>query len=115
MPNKEDNLYVLWTNADVLTAQMMLLMYTRNAKAHGWWKNVTVIIWGATAKLVADNQGIQEHIKLAKDVGVEFTACRACAKQLNVVENLESQGIEVKYWGEPLTELIKSGQHLLTV
>lgn len=115
MQNKDDHLYVLWTNADIYTAQMMLLMYTRNSKVHGWWQRVTVIIWGATAKLVAENQGIQEHIKLAQDVGVEFSACRACAKQLNVVEQLESQGIEVIYWGEPLTEVIKSGKHLITV
>lgn len=115
MQNKEDHLYVLWTNADLLTSQMMLLMYTRNSKVHGWWGHVTVIIWGATAKLVAENQGIQEHIKLAQDVGVQFSACRACAKQLNVVDSLENQGIEVKYWGEGLTNLIKDNAHLLTV
>jgi hypothetical protein len=28
---------------------------------------------------------------------------------------LEESGIEVKYWGEPLTTLLKEGEKLLTV
>jgi hypothetical protein len=44
-----------------------------------------------------------------------ISACKACADQLGVTDKLETMGIEVKYWGEPLTELIKKTAHLLTV
>jgi len=48
---------------------------------------VTLIIWGAPAKLYAENTEIQEKIKGALDAGVHLTACKACADQLGVTEN----------------------------
>lgn len=113
--NEKNTLYILWTNADIYTSQLMVMMYAKNSKLQGWWENVTVIIWGATAKLVAENKVIQEEIKIAKQAGVEFSACIACALQLGVVEDLKVQGIEVKGWGEPLTELLKEDEKLITI
>ena len=43
------------------------------------------------------------------DGGVEFSACKACADELGVTERLEALGIEVIYWGEPLTTLLTTG------
>ena len=115
MQNSSDHLYILWTNADINTSLHMVLMYSTNAKIYGWWERVTVIIWGATAKLVTENAEIREHLQLSQDKGVEFTACKACAQLLGVAADLKEQGIEVTYWGEGLTELLKSGAHLITV
>lgn len=111
----KEQLYILWTNADVLTAQLMVMMYARNSMLHHWWDGVTVIIWGATAKLAAENETIREQMKMAQQVGVHFSACLACAEQLGVTEKLRGQGIEVVYWGEPLTEILKNKEHLITV
>ena len=115
MPNTPDTLYILWTNADVMTSEKMVFMYATNSMLRSWWQNVTVIIWGATAKLAAENAVIRERISLARQAGVFFTACKACADQLGVTEALTEQGVEVKYWGEGLTELLKNGEHLLTI
>ena len=109
------HLYVLWTNDNTVTAEKMVFMYTVNSLTHGWWEKVTLIIWGATAKLVSEDANIQEKIKEALDAGVHITACKACADQLGVTETLEKLGIEVKYWGLPLTEILKSNEHLLTI
>lgn len=108
-------LHILWTNADPLTAQLMVMMYATNSKIHHWWDEVIVIIWGATAKLAAEDDTIQEYIKMAQQVGVQFSACEACARQLGVVEKLKAMDIEVKYWGEPLTELLQADAKLLTI
>lgn len=35
--------------------------------------------------------------------------------QLGASETLKELGIEVKYWGAPLTEILKNDQALLTV
>jgi hypothetical protein len=113
--NDEDHLYILWTNGDPVTADKMVFMYALNGLKHGWWKEVTVIIWGSPAKLVGEDADIQSKIKELLAVGVEFSACKACADQLGVTNKLESLGIEVKYWGQPLTELIRSEKFLLTI
>ncbi len=112
---KQDHLYMLWTNADPIAADKMVFMYAVNSLKKGWWKKVTLIIWGATAKLSAEDPMIKEKIGEALAEGVKISACKACADQLGVTEILENMGIEVIYWGAPLTEIIKSGQKLLTV
>ena len=108
-------LHVLWTNADPITAEKMVLMYTTNSMLHHWWDEVTVIIWGATAVLVSENKLIQGKIELAKLAGVKFTACKSCTDQLGVSDRLVEMGIEVKYWGADLTTLLKDDEKLITI
>lgn len=90
-------------------------MYATNSLIHNWWDDVTVIIWGATAKLVVEDKVIQEKIKMAKHVGVHFSACLACADQLGVSEKICEMDIELKYWGEGLTEAIQGEDELITI
>jgi len=114
MSNKS-HLYVLWTTDNPITAEKMVFMYTINSLIHGWWEKVTLIIWGAPAKLVSEDVRIQKKIGEALDAGVHITACKACADQLGVTEVLEKLNIEVKYWGSPLTDILKREEALLTV
>jgi len=113
--NKNKHLYVLWTNDNPVTAEKMVFMYTMNSLIKGWWEKVTLIVWGAPAKLVSDNTDIQKKVKEALECGVHITACKACADQLGVSDDLERLGIEVKYWGVPLTEILKNNETLLTI
>ena len=112
---ESDHLYILWTNDNPITAEKMVFMYGGNGLKQGWWKEVTIIIWGATAQLVSSNQTIQQQIQGLIVQGVTVSACKACADQLGVSGTLEALGIEVKYWGEPLTTILKSQGTLLTV
>ena len=111
----KSHLYVLWTNDNPVTAEKMVFMYTINALLNNWWDQVTLIVWGATPVLVSESAEIQAKIKEAQDAGVHVTACKACADQLGVTQILEELKIEVKYWGVPFTELLKSGEKLLTI
>ncbi|MEJ2429034.1 MAG: DsrE family protein [Deltaproteobacteria bacterium] len=109
------DLYVLWTNGNPITAEKMVFMYTINSLKHGWWENVTVIIWGASAKLVSEDVNIQKKIKEALDAGVNLTACKWCTDELGVTEKLEELGIDVKNWGSLLTEVLRNNEQLLTI
>lgn len=112
---EKTQLYLLWTNDNIVTARHMVFMYAVNALVHGWWEKVTLIIWGATARLVCDNEDIRKLIREAQDAGVHVSAYKACAQALGVTRELQELHIEVRYWGLPLTELIKNGEKLLTV
>jgi len=59
-----------------------------------------IIIWEPQAKLAANNNEIQELIKILIDNGVKISACKACADELNVTEERKNLNIEVIYWGE---------------
>lgn len=113
--SEKKTLYILWTNDNLITAELMVFMYGINAKKRDWWENVTIIIWGATAKLASESVKIQELIKTAKSEGVHVSACIACAEELGVVKKLESQDIELIRWGVPLTELLKADEKILTI
>ena len=113
--SEKKHLYVLWINDDPVTAEKMVFMYTINSLKYEWWEEVTLIIWGATPKLVAEDAAIQAMIKEAQQAGVHVTACKACADQLGVTQALEDLKIEVKYWGQPLTDLLKNNERLLTI
>ena len=108
-------LTILWTNADIETSRNMVMMYARNSMLNGWWDEVTVIIWGGTAKLVAENEDIQEHISIAAHAGVKFSACISCARNLGVIDKLESLDIEVKRWGEDMSKILQADGKLLSI
>lgn len=46
--------------------------------------------------------------------GVEVVACKACADSYGVSEVLEGMGIEVKFMGQPLTEMLKGDWKVIT-
>ncbi len=113
--DEKRSLHILWTNADPETSQFMVMMYATNSMLHHWWDEVTVIVWGATARFAAENPQIQDAIQAAMHAGVKFSACSACARQLGVIEKLQAQGIEVIPWGAKLTEILQGNGKLITV
>ncbi len=108
-------LNILWVNDNPDTAHNMVFMYAVNSKLRGWWDEVDVIIWGASAKLVATDNTIKERIKLAQDAGVNVIACLGCAANFGVVDELKELGIDVKYYGEGLTDILNSEEKLITI
>lgn len=111
----ERDLHILWTSGDPVTAEHMVLMYATNARLNDWWDSVTVIIWGAPQRLVAESEAVRLRMKIARQAGVKFTACISCAMNLGLVETLEKENIEVIRWGEKLSELMQNGKHVLTI
>lgn len=109
-----DKLVVLWTSDDPYAAERMVFMYTHTAKKVGWFKEVTLIIWGPSAKLISENVKLQEQIHLMKEDGVEIRACIACANSYGVADKLKELGYDVRGMGKPLTEYLKSGAKVLT-
>jgi hypothetical protein len=110
-----NKLTVLWTTDDLVTCLDMVFMYAANAKKFGWFEEVTLVIWGPSAVLAAENPVVQQHLKEMAELGVTLSACKACADRHEVSKQLEALGIEVKYWGVGLTEVLKGYGKLLTV
>lgn len=113
---KDRDLYILWTNDNVLTAEHMVFMYAHHVISNQSWKSVNIIAWGATVKLLNDNKHIQEIVDAAIAEGVKFSACRACARNLNVEESLDEKKIyNLIYEGKVLTKILEDDEKLLTI
>lgn len=113
--NSNEKLTVLWTSGDREVALKMLFMYTINGKAKGWWKDINIIIWGPSAMLLSEDEELQGQVNKAMHLGVTVEACRACADLYGVTAGLEELNVDVKYMGEPLTQLIKERVNLITL
>ena len=105
-----EKLAVLWTSGDPFVAHKVCFMYTHNAKKAGWWNEVQLIVWGPSSKLLAEDNDLQTAVKAMMADGVVVKACKACADSYGVSDDLTALGIEVKYMGQPLTEMLKSDQ-----
>ena len=114
MKDNNDKLVVLWVSGDYDVAEKSCLMYTHAAKKNDWFKEVTLIVWGPSSRLLAENETLQEKVKKMQADGVRVEACIACADMLNVTEELLELGIDVKGMGLPLTAYLKQGYHVLT-
>ncbi len=109
-----DKLVVLWTSDDPYVAEMVVLMYAHAAKTAGWFTEVTLIIWGPSAKLAAENLKVQEKLKAMQEDGVVIEACIVCANEYGVTDDLKNMDFVVKGMGSPLTDYLKSGAKVLT-
>lgn len=110
--SKPDELVVLWTSGDREVALKMAFMYTLNARRFKWgWKNVTLVVWGPSSKLLSADTELQEYLSRIRDAGVKLLACKKCSDMYGVSDNLRRLGIEVKYMGKPLTEYLRNDNY----
>ncbi len=112
-PNKE-KLVVILSSSDPLVADRVALMYGGAAKHNGWFEDVTLLLWGPSTKMVAENKDIQAKIKRMMDLGIPVRACIACTDSFGVTEELKELGYDVDFMGVPLTNYLKEGYNVLT-
>jgi len=112
--DESKDLIVLWTSGDKEVALNMVFMYTYNAKKNGWWENITLIVWGPSAKLSAEDKEIADNLKGMMDIGIIVEACKGCSDRYGVSSDLEELGIDVRYIGVDFTNYIKKNNKILT-
>lgn len=110
-----NNINILWTSDNKLTALTLIGMYTVNSLKNNWWDNVTVIIWGGVNELIAKDKEVQEVVKTMIDKHVKVYACEVCSDKANTTQLLKDLGVEVKYMGNPMTKLLQSEDKFITI
>jgi hypothetical protein len=112
--DNSDKLVIVWTSDNPELAKTMVFMYARNAKRNNWFDEVTLIIWGPSAKLTAENEDIQKDIAQLKEAGVKIEVCVTCARMYGVDDKLRELGYDVRGMGAPLTNYLKKNYKVLT-
>lgn len=107
-------LAVIWSSADPDVAKRVCFMYTHAAQKQKWFDEVTLIVWGPSARLLVGDKDLQAEVKAMAADGVKVVACLACADSYGVTPQLRALGLEVKYMGRPLTDMLKGGWKVLT-
>jgi len=109
-----NELAVIWSSSDRDVAKTTVFMYTLNAKCREWWDDVHLVVWGPSAKLLAEDELIQEKVKEMITAGVMVSACKENSDMYGVSEMLANIGVDVKYMGEPVTRMLKNGAKVIT-
>jgi hypothetical protein len=105
--SEDKSLVVLWTTGERDVFTHMLHMYLLNSKWLNWWEEITLVVWGPSAKLIAEDEEIRKEVKELLKAGIIIEACKACAEKYGVTDILSETGIEVKGMGKALTGYIK--------
>lgn len=109
-----DTLVVLWSSGDTDVAEKACLMYAHAAKKNNWFKEVILIVWGPSEKLLAENSKLKDKIAVMKKDGVIVEACIACSNMYGVTNDLKVCEVDVKGMGVPLTRYLKRGYKVVS-
>ena len=113
-PPAPSRLCVVWSSADVGVAKNVCFMYTHNAKKQGWFDEVYLVVWGPSAKLLAENQELQAEVKAMQTDGVVTEACVACARRYEVDDDLQELDVQVYGMGKPLSQRLQGDWEVIT-
>jgi hypothetical protein len=105
---EKENLLIIISSDNVDSIMKFPLLYGGVSLPRGYWKVVRVMFWGASIKLLATNEQIQEKVLLMQKDGVAFSSCIVCAQDYGVVPSLEALGVVCNHTGELLTLALKS-------
>ena len=110
----KNKLLIVWTSADIEVARKMILLYGSVILPRGYWDEATIMIWGPSAKLLAESAELQERVKVVQETGVKFNCCVVCSDDYGVSKKLASLGIEMIHTGEMLTQALQNDWKTLT-
>jgi len=109
-----DKLLIVWSTAEIEVAKKMVLLYSSVILPRGYWDRAHLMIWGPSAKLLAENEALQEMVSQVKATGVELSCCVVCSDEYGVTEKLALLGIEMIHTGELLTDALKEKWKVIT-
>jgi hypothetical protein len=72
------------------------------------------MIWGPSARALAQNSELQDMLKTVQESGVETSACVVCSDDYGVSEKLGALGVKSIHTGEFLTEALQNDWKVVT-
>jgi hypothetical protein len=101
-------LLIVWSSGEIEVAKKLVLLYGSVMLPRAYWDEATIMIWGPSAKLLAQESELQEKMKVVQETGVKFNACVVCTDDYGVSDKLRELGVELIHTGEMLTEALQS-------
>ncbi|MDD2781380.1 DsrE family protein [Sulfuricurvum sp.] len=109
-----DKLLIVWSSGEIEVAKKLVLLYGSVILPRGYWDEAHLMVWGPSAKLLAENTQLQEMVAKVIESGVKASVCVVCSDDYGVTEQLSSLGIEPTHTGEFLTQALKNDWKVVT-
>ncbi|MEF3191783.1 MAG: DsrE family protein [Campylobacterales bacterium] len=107
-------LLIVWSSGDEEVARKMVLLYSGVMMERGYWDEAILMIWGPSAKILAESPQLRNKIKEIKASGVRVMGCIVCAEDYGVSDTLDALEIELTHTGDYLTRCLQEGWRVLT-
>ncbi len=104
----KNKLLIVWSSGEIEVAKKLVLLYGSVMLERKYWDEATIMIWGPSAVILAENEELQKQFKVVQDSGVKFNACVVCTDDYGVSDKLKELGVDLIHTGEMLTEALKS-------
>lgn len=104
----KNKLLIVWSSGEIEVAKKLVLLYGSVMLERKYWDEATIMIWGPSAKLLAEDSKLQEQFKVVQESGVKFNACVVCTDDYGVSNDLRELGVDLIHTGEMLTEALQS-------
>ncbi len=101
-------LLIVWSSGEKEVAKKLVLLYGSVILPRGYWDEATIMIWGPSALLLAEDEELQAKLKIVQENGVKVNACVVCTDDYKVSDKLQELGIELIHTGEMLTNALQS-------
>ena len=92
----------------------MVLLYSSVILPRDYWDEAHLMIWGPSAKVLAEESTLQEMLKKVQESGVKTSACVVCSDDYGVSEILKNLGVETMHTGELLSEALQNDWKVIT-
>ena len=109
-----DKLLIVWSSGEIEVAKKLVLLYGSVILPRAYWDEAHLMIWGPSAKLLAQNSEIQGMFAKVLDSGVKASIYVVCTDDYGVTEQLKALGAEPIHTGEFLTQALKSDWKVVT-
>ena len=110
----KNKLLMVWSSGDIEVANKLVLLYGSVILPRAYWDEATIMIWGPSAQLLAQNKALQAKVKAIMETGVHFNCCVVCSDEYGVSSVLEELGVELTHTGEMLTFALQNDWKVLT-
>ena len=110
----KDKLLIVWSSGEAEVAKKLVLLYGNVILPRNYWDYAILMVWGPSAKLLAEDIEIQDAFAKVLATGVKANGCIVCSDTYGVSEKLSSLGVELIHTGELLTECLKGDWKAVT-
>ena len=109
-----NKLLIVWSSGEIEVAKKLVLLYGSVILPRNYWDEAHIMIWGPSAKLLAENEELQNMLATVKKTGVDLSCCVVCSDEYGVTEKLASMDVYMTHTGERLTESLQSDWKVIT-
>ena len=107
-------LLIIWSTAELAVAKKLVLLYSSVMMDRNYWDEAHLMIWGPSAKILAQKEELQEMVANVAKTGVELSACVTCTDDYGVTKKFKELGIPTVHTGEFMTKALQNDWKVIT-